>query len=704
MRYPLTGTSGAALLVCALLNQPISAQTDNQNSTTKQSNPNTAIEETAIEEIVVRAHPLAAEGLAQPIVVLDADSLQRALGTSLGDTLGQLPGVHTSSFGQAVGRPVIRGLGGPRVKTLEDRIDSLDVSVTSPDHLTTIEPFAAKSIEVLKGPSTLLYGTGAIGGVVDVHTGRIPHAVPEELSLTADLRGADNGNRRSAAAQAEAGTGNFAFHLDGFYREADNYDIPGFVESAALMAQEEAEEGEGEEGEEEEVRGTLPGSEFEVRGGAAGLSYVGQSGFVGLAVSTYEADYGLPGGHHEEEEGEEEEGEEEEGNPTLDLNQTKIDFEAGFEPQSEWLSNLNLRIGWNDYEHVEVEGSGEIGTEFKTEAWEGRLQATHSELGGVRGSFGVQVSKREFSAIGEEAFVEPVDTDTVGVFYVGERALGEFQIEAGARYEHVAHDPTANDARNFDLYAVSLGLIRPLGNDWTVSAQSDLSTRAPVAEELYSNGPHLATGSFEIGDPTLNEERATNVAATLRYDSDALQFLVSAYHTSFDDYLFESPTGEEEDELPVLQWQQQDARFQGLEADLNWRAVNWDGGQLRFNAGLDLVDARLRGSVADNDLPRIPPLRWRIGAFAEWRRFVFDASYARTQRQNEVAIGELPTSGFDNLRAYLGYRAKAGNSRIEIFVRGDNLTDAEQRLHTSFIKDLAPQPGRTIEGGVRIEL
>jgi len=220
---------------------------------------------------------------------------------------------------------------------------------------------------------------------------------------------------------------------------------------------------------------------------------------------------------------------------------------------------------------------------------------------------------------------------------------------------------------------------------------------------LYSNGPHLATNSFEIGDPTLDEEQAANFAATVRYQNEALRFSLSAYRTQFDDYIFEAPTGEELDELPVLQWQQSDARFQGLDADFSWRAANWRGGQLSLSAGLDLVDAKLRGSQVNRDIPRIPPLRWRLGALAEWRNLVFDTSYTRTQKQNDVAIGELPTQGFDNLRAYLGYRLNAGESRVEIFVRGENLTDDEQRLHTSFIKDLAPQPGRTFEGGIRLD-
>ena len=196
-----------------------------------------------IEEIFVRAHPLSAKGLAQPISVLTGDVLRRVVSPSLAETLRDIPGVHSSNFGQAVGRPVIRGLGGPRVKVMEDRIDSLDVSVSSPDHMTMIEPFTAESIEVLKGPSTLLYGSGAIGGVVDVHTGRILHEVPDSPMGSLELRDTDNANQRTAAGRIDGGVGNFGFHADGFYRSADEYEIPGYAESAAFRAQEEAEGG-----------------------------------------------------------------------------------------------------------------------------------------------------------------------------------------------------------------------------------------------------------------------------------------------------------------------------------------------------------------------------------------------------------------------------------------------------------------------------
>ena len=674
-----------------------------------------------IEEIFVRAHPLSAEGLAQPISVLTRDVLRRVVSPSLAETLRDIPGVHSSNFGQAVGRPVIRGLGGPRVKVMEDRIDSLDVSVSSPDHMTMIEPFTAESIEVLKGPSTLLYGSGAIGGVVDVHTGRILHEVPDSPMGSLELRDSDNANQRTAAGRIDGGVGNFGFHADGFHRSADEYEIPGYAESAAFRAQEEAEGGHGDEGHDDEhgdehrddeAYGVLPNSQLEAQGGAIGGSYVGERGFFGMSVSSYNAEYGLPGhshGHHEDEEehgGEEhdEEGhneEAEEGGSILDLSQTRFDIEAGLENPFAGISAVNFRLGYNDYEHVEFEGSGEEGTVFTTKAFESRLEFTHDDFFGFEGATGVQLSNREFSALGEEAFVQPVDTQTLGLFYVGQRSFGSLGLEAGVRYEHVEQDPTVGSTRDFNLGSASLGLIQPLSGGWILSGQLDYSTRAPVAEELFSDGPHLATQTFEIGDRGLNEETAANLSAMLRYDLSNLNLSLNVYITEFDDFIYEANTGLEMDELPVLQWTQAGATFSGSEADASWQTMNWQGGGLSLNAGFDVVTARLN-SGTNRNIPRIPPQRLRLGAVMDWNGWLAEVSWRRVSDQNDTGLGEIRTEGFDDLRLHVNYTMDIGRSSVELFLSGRNLTDDEQRYHTTFIKDLAPQPGRTVEAGARV--
>ena len=660
-----------------------------------------------VEEVVVVAHPLSGEGLSQASDVLFGEELDRLRSTNIGETLARQPGIHSAQFGSAVGRPVIHGLGGPRVRIMEDRIDVLDVSVTSADHAVAVEPFTAERIEVLKGPSTLLYGSGAIGGVVDVHTGRIPHNVPDKaISGGIETRFDDNTDGNTTAAKINGGAGNFAWHLDGTWKDGDDYEIPGFAESARLRAAEEAEEAGGEEEEEEEVRGFLPGSEFDSTAYAGGVSYVFDGGFVGISISEIDADYGLPGGHgHEEGEegGEEEEEEEEEGNPTLELEQTRFDVELGLANPFGNFTSLNVRLGVNDYEHQELEPSGEVGSTFSNEAWELRTELVYESEDGS-GAFGFQHTDREFSAIGEEAFVPPVDTLDTGLFWVAERSFSGFDLEGGLRIGRVSHDPESGSDEDFTTYALSAGFVIPMSDDWTIGLVADYSSRAPVAEELFSNGPHLVTNAFEVGDPDLDSERAANLAATFKYDNEIWRASVTTYVTQFTDFIYEQGTGEIEDGLPVFQFQQEDAFFYGIDAELSAPLATWDGGSLTGRLTADYVNAELDVSGNDN-IPRIPPLRYGVGFDLAFGVVSASIDYVRVSDQDDVAEQELETDSYNDLRAYLGAAFPVGSdTTLSVFVTGKNLTDDEQRRHTSFIKDFAPAPGRTIEAGLRLTL
>ena len=691
-----------------------------------------------IEEIVIIGHPLAADGLATPASALANRELERAVADNIGTTVADVPGIHNSSFGVAVGRPVIHGLGGARVRVMEDRIDAMDVSVTSGDHAVTVDPFIANRVEIFKGSGTLLYGSGAIGGVVDTHTGRIPQAVPEELSGKLDLRWADNANAKGGAFRLDGGSGNFAWHLDGFTREADDYEIPGYAESALLRAMEEEheheheEEGhEGEEAdhedeeghheEEEEAFGFLPGSGLDVQGGSAGFSLIGDRGFIGVAISNLDSEYGIPGhghahehedeeedhheeaGHHEEDEEEEEHEEhEEEGTPFIDLRQTRVDVEVGLSDPLPGFSNLNFRLGVNDYEHSEVEPSGEIGTAFEKEAWEARLQLTHLPVAGWDGAVGLQFGDRSFSVVGEEAFTPPVDTRSLGLFWVAQRSFDGFDLEAGARLESVEHEPAAGDGEDFSGLSASIGAIWPLDSTWIATALADYSTRAPVGEELFSDGPHLATQSFEIGDPELQEEKALNFSATLRGDGANWFLAATFYHTSFSDFIYQTATGEEMDELIVRRFTQADASFTGLDLEASLTVAQWGGAQLDLTGFFDMVSAEL-DVPGNDDLPLIPPRRAGIGLDFSSGALSFSVDYIRASEQDDVGDYELPTESYDDLRAYFGYEIERGDTVAEVFVRGRNLTGDEQRKHTSIIKDLAPDPDRTIEAGVRLQ-
>ena len=697
-----------------------SALADEFSATNKSSN-HTHSPSDEVEEIVVSVNPLANNGSAQSLIVLSGDELAEKLQGSIGETVAREAGIHSASFGAAVGRPVIHGLGAARVKVTEDRIDTLDVSVTSTDHAVTVEPFIANQITILKGASSLLYGSGAIGGVVDVETGRIPTKLTgEPVSGRVELRAKDNGNGETAAFRldGEAG-GGFAWHVDGFSKQSDDYDIPGFVESAQLRELEELEEaleGGGEE-EEEEARDVLEGSFLDVQGGSVGLSYIFDSGFVGLSVSRTEGDYGLLAGahHEEEEEGEEEEEEEEEGVGVIELEQTRVDFESELRFSSSLVEKVNLRFGINDYEHQEIEGSGEVGTFFENDAWEARLELTYAPILGFDGVLGLQLGDREFSAVGEEAFVEPVDSDNQAIFLVGERHFDSLDLEFGLRYEQTDYEPTGESGIatatlsigspfedvDFSTVNASFGAVYKVSDEVTLSALFDYAERAPTIEELFSNGPHLATQTYEIGDPSLNEESAVGLSFTGEYAISNFSLSATLYLTEFDDFIYQQETGLEIEGLRVLIATQDDATFAGidLKADVGLGSI----GQGDFGLSLfaDLVSAELDISGNDN-LPRIPSAR--IGAGVNWESQNWSASldYTRVTSQGDVSDFELETDGYNDLTLRLSRDIPFGENKVNVFLQGRNLTDDEQRNHVSFVKDIAPAPGRTFEIGARL--
>jgi iron complex outermembrane receptor protein len=673
-----------------------------------------------IEEVIVRAHPLSAEGLTQGTVSLAGPTLNRNLAPNLGDVLSKQPGIHSASFGAAVGRPIIQGLGGARIQVMEDRLSTMDVSVTSGDHATTVEPFIASSVEVLKGPATLLYGNGAVGGVVDVHTGRIPHGqLGEAFSGKISAQGSDNGDQHAVAARLDGEGDGFAWHFDGFDRRSINYDIPGETESDALIA---AEEAEGEEHEEEASPGFLPGSHFSTDGGALGFSFTGENWFSGIAVSQLNAVYGLPGGHghHDEEEEhedlEEEEHEDEEGfeTPILDMDQTRVDIEMGrtgplFSGNNGTMSrfgstieSVNLRLGFNDYEHSEVEPDGEVATLFKNEAFEARLEFVHA-FADVKHVWGLQFAEREFSVSGEEAFVPPVDSENIGLFWLSERDLNNVSLEMGLRLENVEHAPEGAAKADFMALAGSIGAIYPINDEFTLTANLGYAERAPVGEELFSNGPHLATGRFEIGTATLDEETVLRTDLILGWERDNLQATLNAYYASFSDFIYQNPNGMIEDELPVFLWDQADATFRGLDGEVRWKDIEFVNGNLELRGFFDVIRASLDAS-SEKKLPLIPPNRIGLGATQRWGAIALTLEAMRVGEQDEIPSYELPTDSYTDLGAYLEWQPTLPNGQqLAVFLRGDNLTDAEQRYHTSFIKDLAPQPGRTITLGMRYQ-
>ena len=619
--------------------------------------------------------------LAQPTSVLDEEELARQLQPSLGETLNHEPGVHSTFFGQGASRPVIRGLGGDRIRILEGGLGTGDASTTSPDHAVSVDPLSAKRIEVLRGPATLLYGSSAVGGVVNVIDSRIPEEVPDErIGGKAELRGGTVADERSGSILLEGGAGRVAWHLDVLKREADDYEIP---------------------------EGVLPNSALETEGGTVGVSYVADKGFFGIAAGGLDSLYGIPGGHHHHhEEGEEEEEEEEEEVPVqVDLEQRRWDLRGGITQPFGIFRGANLRFGATDYEHRELEGE-EVGTVFTNESWEGRLELLQRRIGDLSGSFGLQVLSRDFSALGEEAFVPPTQTDARAVFGFQELARGDWRFQLGARYE--TQDVAAEESditgeirdRSFDGLSGSLGAVwQPGQGDWSLGLSLARSTKLPNAEELFSNGPHLATNAFEVGDPNLDRETSLGFDVTLRKTTGRLNAELTLFQNRFDGFIYEQATGAEQDELPVFQFVQRDAEFRGAELDAVLQLFHGEPHHVDLELGADFVRAEL--SDTGEPLPRIPPERFRLGFHYRNDRIDAQVEGLWVGEQDRVAAFETPTEGYTLLNATLGYRFFTSRAVFDVLLRGTNLTDEEARNHVSFLKDLVPMPGRDLSLSLR---
>ena len=386
----------------------------------------------------------------------------------------------------------------------------------------------------------------------------------------------------------------------------------------------------------------------------------------------------------------------------IDLEQTRVDIEAQLNDPFAGFKNINLRVGLNEYEHKEIEANGEVATVFDNQAWEARLQANHYAVAGFEGSLGLQLSDRDFSALGEEAFVPPVSSQTTGVFWVAERPLGLTSLELGARFEQVEHTPDFGSMRDFDIASASLGLVIPQTDQFSWSVLLDYSERAPSIEELYSFGPHFATQSFEIGRDDLEVESGLSFTVSGSYESDLFDARATAYRTDFDNYIYQADTGEEEDGLPVRVYAQSDVQFVGLDLEIGFHLGEIAGGDFDITGMFDTVEAELTGPI-DGNLPRIPADR--IGVGLVWHNDTLKASinFQDVDTQDKVAQAELPTAGYTDLSASLSYRFTVSGTDIVMFLNGRNLQDREQRHHTSFVKDIAPAPGRTIEAGLRFQ-
>ncbi len=662
-----------------------------------------------IDQIVVTSSPLGrtVEELAQPTTILRGVELVKKQSTSIGETLSQEPGMSSTYFGPVSSRPVIRGQYGERVRVLTNGLDSLDASALSDDHQTTVDGLLADRIEVVRGPATLLYGSGAAGGLVNVVDTRfIEQPIDKPFSAGVAI-GVDSAvGKRDAAVRSHFGSESIAFSVDYFARSTDNIEIPGFAESAALMAAEEAEGG-GDEEEEEEAFGVVENTDSETSGGAVGVSFVGDRGFFGVSFSGFDSEYGIPGHHHHEEEdpGMPPPVEEEEEFVRVDLEQTRVDAKGEYDFDGNILSGIRFRAAVNDYTHTELEGA-EVGTVFDVQGMDNRLELRHAPWGDLEGAVGIQYKQVDFDAIGDEAFVPASDTTRMSLFVFEELRLNDsWVLQGSARFEdQKVSGATLGEQYDDGAFGGSIGAVwRPV-EDIRISANLAMTERHPTTAELYADGPHIAArryerGSVVLGNGILDLEESTNLDVTVHGDTGPIEWSITGFINSVDNYILLRPTALELDELPVFDYGQADVEFTGIEAQALVELLDRDESHLHLTVFTDFVNAK--EDVSGAYLPRIPPSRVGLGLHAGWKQYdaSLDATFAADQ--DDVAANELPTEGYTLLNLSLSYTFD--DSDLYVFVRGSNLLDEEIRQHTSPLKDLIPLPGRSAHLGLRYE-
>ena len=714
---------------------------------TSESITVTAGEETAVElevdhvahsdEIVVTATgDLRSESeLSNAVSVLSEADLQLRMGATLGETLASEPGVSSTAFVPGAGRPIIRGLSGARVRVLAGGLGTGDASAVSADHAVTSEPAHAEQIEVLRGPATLRYGSGAIGGAVNVIDGRIPTSrAAKAVTGTVDLVGGSVADERMGALELNGGAGEWAWSIGAVNRETDPYEIPGHSRLEDDHDDEDEddhhdeddddhddeddhdeddhdEDDDHEESEEhlENPFGVVPNTDLRTESARFGVTrFFGDRGFLGVSVSGFNTEYGIPPGAHQHE-GHQHEGEDdhhddgddhdddtdhddEEAPVRVDMKQQRVDLRGDVFLRAAAFEKIEIRMAGTDYEHIEFEGD-EPGTLFTNDYFETRVEMFQRVRGASRGSVGIQYSDRDLAAVGAEAYVPPTASNNWAVFTSQEIEQGAVRWQFGARFEQAEHDPHGGSTWSGDGVSASAGLVWRANDTWNLGLSASRSVRLPAGEELFADGIHVATLTYEIGDPTLDAEVGNGLDLSLRKNEGRLQGELTLFRQDFSDFIYQAFTGAQIANVAVIEYSQADAMMTGAELRARIEIAEWGENHVHLELLGDTVDAELD---AGGNLPRIPPMRLGAGLHYhghDWRGAV---EWRWVDDQHDVAEQETPTDGYTMLNAHVGRRFVLKNQVLDVLLRGRNLTDEEARVHTSFLKTFAPLPGRDI--------
>jgi iron complex outermembrane receptor protein len=616
--------------------------------------------------VVVTASALSSnkDAINQGVIVLNRESaLVNSTGGGIGETLAGQPGVRATFFGPNSSRPIIRGLGEDRIRLLSNGLQGVDASTISPDHAPAVDGLEAQSIEVLKGATALRFGSNAVGGVVNIVDGRLPTAIQNQ-GISGDLFAGLNPRDKasSVAGSVSYATDNFVIRLDGLRRQADDYSIPGFAQTAAVRA-----------GTGDDTFGHVfnSGADIWVRGASVG--YVGANARLAISGRETSSSYGIPGEEAD-----------------IHLDQTRIDI-AGAVNFDSVIKEVSFAISNGDYFHAEVEHSGDLGTVFSSDGYEGRVEARSSKIGNFEGIFGYQFGNRDFAAVGEEAFILPVNIKNNGAFVIGHFETDFWGSEFGIRSDGAKYSGLAGN-RDFNSGSASLsGFIKPAAG-FRLAITLAQTTRNPTETELFADGPHAATQSFEIGDPNLRSETAHSIELAASYRTRSTNLELNFWRAKFDDFVSFNPTGDIEDELPVYQATQRDAELSGYEFVAHQHLGVISGADIRGDIAVDFV----RGKYSSGgNIPRIPPASVTLGLEAIYPSFSAKAEVQFLDNQNKIAQFETATDGAEIYNLEFNFTPPAlGKWSLSAQLR--NITNQEVREHISVLKDYLPRPGRTV--------
>jgi iron complex outermembrane receptor protein len=636
-----------------------------------------------IQQVVVTANPLRrGEGdqILAPAKVLSGDELRDKVGSSLGETLQGELGVSASAFGAGASRPIIRGMEGSRVKMLENGMATSDVSGLSNDHAVASEGAVARQIEILRGPAALLYGSGAIGGLVNVVNERIPTALEDKPTGQVESRYSTVDNGRNLSGSMDGAAGPVAMHIDGNWRDTHDYKIPG-----SRMLNDPA-----------SGSGRLPASDTAERSIGAGASYVRDWGYVGASASHLENNYGIPTLE----------------TSRIDQRQDRYDVDSLVHEPFRGFETARFKAGFTDYRHAELGEDNAPEVIFSNRSFESRLELTHKPLSGLfglHGTFGAQTENTHFSALsaaGGPDTVPVTHSTSEAAFLVEEAAIGQLALNAGVRYENVRRDPVGNRERSFNLGSGSVGALWPFMPGYSAGATLSYAQRAPSTDELYSGGPHDATQTFDVGNADLAKEISRNIELSLQKTSGLLRWRANLFRNNVSDFIYGHITGVQLDEDGNVDstgggfrqrvFQQAPAHIQGAEAELTWNqsGMGWNG---------RLFGDGSRGRLdAGGNLPLQPADR--IGAALGYRQADWRAglSWTHARGQDRLAASETtPTPAYNLVDANFSYTQKLAQTDLTWFLLARNLLNQDIRLSTSLLKDISPLPGRNLVFGVR---